>query len=132
GRFTLTLALAALVPISLAAFVATRVVATSYREDYEATRASTEQVLDRELVRLRNQVKNAAVSLAGHDSSLVANLLLDLENGAGTLDAAARRRAKEGGGTIMRGLTLDILAITGPDDTVLVSPHYRAATGEIN
>src|SRR2546428_13365 len=89
GRFTLTLALAALVPISVAAIAATRVIATTYREDYEQRRAATEKVLHDEITRLQIQVRNVAVSLAGNDNPFVENLLPDLRNGQGTLDASA-------------------------------------------
>ena len=131
GRFTLTLALAALVPISVAAIVTTRVIAASYRDEYEKTRTSTEQVLAREIARLEHEVTTTVVTLASGDP-FVGNLLRDLVKGSGVLDAATLRRLHEGEGPLMRELSLDLLTITGPDDTVLVSAHYRAARGEVN
>ena len=49
GRFTLTLALAGLVPIALAAIITTRVIASSYKERYQADRAASEVKLQGEL-----------------------------------------------------------------------------------
>jgi signal transduction histidine kinase len=132
GRFTLTLAVAALVPIAVAAVVTTRVIAASYRERYAADRAATEQTLVRELGRLERGVTESAASLASHDHPFVGGMLLDYVKGEGQLDADAQRRLREQSGPIMRGLSLDILSITGPDDVVQVSPHYRAKVGEVD
>ena len=132
GRFTLTLALAALVPITVAAVVTTRVIAASYRERYAADRAATQATLRRELDRLQQNVTDSAASLASHDNPFVGNLLLDYVKGNGTLDAAAQRRLREQSDPMRRGLSLDILTITGPDDVVQVSPHYRAKVGDVD
>ncbi|NVB84757.1 MAG: HAMP domain-containing protein [Kofleriaceae bacterium] len=132
GRFTLTLALAALVPIALAAVVTTRVIASSYRERYAADRAATQQTLKRELARLEKNVSESATSLAGHDNPFVGGMLLDYVKGDGQLDADAQRRLREQSLPLMRGLSLDILTITGPDDVIQVSPHYRAKVGDVD
>jgi two-component system, NtrC family, nitrogen regulation sensor histidine kinase NtrY len=132
GRFTLTLALAALVPITVAAVVTTRVIAASYRNRYAADRAATQQTLGRELARLEKSVSEAAASLASHDNPFVGNMLLDYVKGSGQLDAAAQRRLREQSDPMRRGLSLDILTITGPDDVVQVSPHYRAKVGDVD
>jgi signal transduction histidine kinase len=132
GRFTLTLALAALVPIAVAAVVTTRVIIVSYRERYAADRAATEQSLQHELLRLERSVTESATSLASHDNPFVGNMLLDYVKGEGSLDAAAQRRLREQSDPMRRGLSLDILTITGPDDTVQVSPHYRAKVGDVD
>ncbi len=132
GRFTLTLALAALVPIAVAAVVTTRVIASSYRERYAADRAATQSTLRRELVRLEKNVTESATSLAGHDNPFVGGMLLDYVKGDGQLDADAQRRLREQSAPLMRGLSLDILTITGPDDVVQVSPHYRAKVGDVD
>src|SRR5688572_6129640 len=95
GRFTLTLALAALVPITVAAVVTTRVIASSYRERYAADRADAKQTLQRELGRLEKGVQEAAISLAAHDHPLVAEMLIDYAKGNGELDAAAQRKLRE-------------------------------------
>ena len=132
GRFTLTLALAALVPITIAAVVTTRVIAAKLRDDYVARREQAGQVVNRELGRLQASVLESATSLASHDHPFVGNLLRDLVKGTGTPNADAQRRLREEAGPTMRGLSLDILTITGPDDVVLVSPHYRAKIGDPN
>ena len=48
-RFTLSLALAALVPISVAAVVTRQVIADSYRETYLDLRRSAEETMGREI-----------------------------------------------------------------------------------
>ena len=132
GRFTLTLALAALVPISIAAVVTTRVIATKLRDDYRAKSAQAKQDVQSELDQIGAGVQESAASLASPDHPFVGNLLLDLVKGQGTPNAEAQRRLREQAGPTMRGLSLDILTITGPDDVVLVSPHYRAKIGDPN
>lgn len=128
GRFVLTLALAALVPIAVAAVVTTHVIVASSREDYDATRTQTQAGIDREVKRLEAQVAEAVTSLTSRDHPFVGNLVRDFVKGSGTLDQDAWRRLREQGGPVMRGLSLDVLAITGPDDVMLVSPHNRSLT----
>ena len=128
GRFVLTLALAALVPIAVAAVVTTRVIVKSSREDYEATRTQTQDAIGRELKRLEAQVAEAVTSLTSRDHPFVGNLVRDFVKGNGTLDQDAWHRLRDQGGPVMRGLSLDVLAITGPDDLMLVSPHNRSLT----
>jgi signal transduction histidine kinase len=132
GRFTLTLALAALVPIVLAAVITTRVIAASYRERYQADRAASELKLQGELGRLERGVIESSASLAAHDHPMVGGMLIDYAKGNGQLDGDALRRLREQSGGYMRGLALDILTVTGPDDIVQVSPHYRAKVGDID
>jgi signal transduction histidine kinase len=128
GRFVLTLAFAALVPIAVAAVVTTRVIRDSSREDYEATRTSTQEAVEREIKRLQGQVAEAVTSLTSRDHPFVGNLVRDFVKGNGTLDQDAWHRLRDQGGPVMRGLSLDVLAITGPDDLMLVSPHNRSLT----
>ncbi len=128
GRFVLTLSLAALVPIAVAAVVTTRVIVASSREDYEATRTQTQDAIGREVKRLEAQVAEAVTSLTSRDHPFVGNLVRDFVKGNGTLDQEAWHRLRDQGGPVMRGLSLDVLAITGPDDLMLVSPHNRALT----
>ena len=128
GRFTLTLALAALVPISVAAFVTTRVIAETYRSEYKETRRTVEDLIDREIARVSSQVTEATASLASQQHPFVGGILREMIKNQ--LDAASLKKLREQGGPVMRGLSLDILTITGPDDAVLISPHFRAATGE--
>ncbi len=136
GKFTLALALAALVAIAGAAVVTRQVIVASYRKSYENTRTFAEDTVKREVKRLSAQVTEAVSSLASSDHPFVGNLLRDLVKSNGRLDGddgrATLRRLREQGGPVMRGLSLDVLAVTGPDDTVLVSPHMRADVGNPN
>jgi signal transduction histidine kinase len=132
GRFTLTLALAALVPISVAAVVTRQVIASRERGRYAAERDEATQTLTRELERLRQGVTEAAQSLAAHDNPLVGEMLLDYATGNGELDATAQRKLRERSKPFMSGLSLDVLTITGPDDVVQISPHYSAKIGDVD
>ncbi|MEO8553490.1 MAG: hypothetical protein ABI678_26130, partial [Kofleriaceae bacterium] len=132
GRFTLTLALAALVPITIAAVITSRVLTNRWRYNFNATRAQATALVDREIKRLEDHVKDAAAALATVDQPFVGQLLLDLQKSSGVLNADAQRRLRAQAAQSMKGLSLDILTITGPDDVVLVSPHYRARIGDPN
>ena len=136
GKFTLALALAALVAIAGAAVITRQVIVSSYRKSYENTRTFAEDTVKREVKRLSAQVTEAVSSLASADHPFVGGLLRDLVKSDGRLDGddgrATLRRLREQGGPVMRGLSLDVLAVTGPDDTVLVSPHLRADVGNPN
>jgi signal transduction histidine kinase len=129
GRFTLTLALAALVPISVAAFVTRQVIADTYRSEYTETRRTAQEQIEREIVRVSSQVSEATASLASQQHPFVGGILRELVIKS-SLDLAALKKLREQGGPVMRGLSLDVLTVTGPDDAVLISPHFRAATGE--
>lgn len=129
GRFILTLALAALVPIAVAAVVTREVVARGLRDDYVDDRRNVEQSLQRELQRLSIQVEEAAKSLATPSNWMVGGLLRELAT-RGNVDAEYQRLLREQGRSVMRGLGLDVLTVTGAYDEVFVSPHFRAATGE--
>src|SRR6185503_16800959 len=98
GRFVLTLVLAALVPIAVAAVVTTRVIVDSSREDYEATRTSTQEAVERETKRLKDQVAEAVTSLTSRDHPFVGNLVRDLVKGNGTLDQDAWHRLRDQSG----------------------------------
>ena len=132
GRFTLTLALAALVPIAVAAVITTRVIASSSREDYAATRRSAVDAMNLEIARQQRDLRLAGASLASRENPFVGRVLREIVKG--TLDANKLRELREQSGSVMRVLALDILELTGPtseaDDTVLLAPHDRAAIGE--
>ncbi len=136
GKFTLALAAAALVAIAGAAVITRQVIVSSYRRNYESSRTFAEDTVKREVKRLSAQVTEAVSSLASTDHPFIGGLLLDLVNNQGRLDGdsgrATLRKLREAGGPVMRGLSLDVLAVTGPDDTVLVSPHMRADVGNPN
>jgi two-component system, NtrC family, nitrogen regulation sensor histidine kinase NtrY len=129
GRFTVTLAFAALVPISLAAVITTRSYANKLHTDYIGKREQAAAVVNRELGQLGKSVRDAATALANRDHPFVGALLIDLGNSSGTPSRDEERRLREQEIPTMKGLSLDILTVTGPDDIVIVSPHYR---GKIN
>jgi two-component system, NtrC family, nitrogen regulation sensor histidine kinase NtrY len=140
GRFTVGFALAALVPIAVAAVVTRQVVSHSLLDEYAATRDAAEQAVRGEVARLQAQVSAAVGSLASRNHPFIGGLLRELVMSAGTLDPTQRRQdcgrdviawVKEQGGPVMRGLSLDVLTVTGGGDIILVSPHVRA-TGEVD
>ena len=132
GRFTVTLALAALVPITIAAVVTRGVIANNMREDYRARRESAQRTVESSLETMEAQVAQAAGSLATRDHPFVGTLLTDVAQGSGAPSPDAQHWLNEQAGPTMRGLALDILTITGPDDVVLVSPHYHGQIRDPN
>jgi signal transduction histidine kinase len=131
GRFTLTLALAALVPISVAAFVTRQVIADSYLDDYRARRQSAEARLDLQLKQLAGQVKQVAKTLVDRSDPLVGQLLLDLAKSASHgLDYDGRRTLEQRSRSRMSEVPLDVLTITDAADRVLSAPHARGKIGE--
>jgi two-component system nitrogen regulation sensor histidine kinase NtrY len=131
GRFTLSFALAALVPIAVAAVVTREVVARSFQDDHREARAAVEQAVRREVARLEEGLVAAAGTLASREHPLVGGILSDLVKNGGALDANARRRLRQDEDGFMRGLGLDLLTVTGAGDEVLAAPHLgRAALGD--
>jgi two-component system nitrogen regulation sensor histidine kinase NtrY len=126
GRFTMTLALAALVPIGVAAVVTTRVIAASYRADYEANRRAAEQTVHHEIDRLKQSVKENASALSSRRHYFGGTILLDLPQfHGGSPDKQTREHWGQMAAQLMTGLALDIITITGRDGEVFVSPHDR-------
>jgi signal transduction histidine kinase len=132
GRFTLALALAALVPIALAAAVTRQVIATTYRADYQARRRTAQAAVQGEVDRLRNEVAKVEETLASHKHYLVGGLLLNLAKTSGRLEFAGEQQLKEQSGSVMHGLSLDVLTITDRGDRILCAPHAPGMTGESN
>jgi two-component system, NtrC family, nitrogen regulation sensor histidine kinase NtrY len=130
GRFALWFALAALLPIAVAALVTREVVARSFRNDYLRTRAAAEQAMRHELARHEASVTAAAQALASKNHPFIGTLLLDLFNGNGRIDAKARLRLRDWSSQEMTGLGLHILVVTGAGDEILSAPHESAAVGE--
>ncbi|MGN6106747.1 MAG: ATP-binding protein [Kofleriaceae bacterium] len=128
GRFTLTLALAALVPISVAAVVTRQVIADSARSEYEDLRRNVQASMDREIQRTTQRMTEAVESLANPQSPVIGGLLHALAKN--NLGSMMLRQLREQGLTVLQGLSLHILTVTGPDDAVLIAPHYRAMLGE--
>jgi two-component system nitrogen regulation sensor histidine kinase NtrY len=132
GRFTLALALAALVPISVAAVVTRQVIAARYRDDYRERRQSAATKLAAEVDRLGKQVSQAASRLISHDDRLVGRLLLDLAKSPGGLDYEQRRELEQNCRSIMFELALDVLVIADRNHRVLCAPHAHGKVGESN
>ncbi len=131
GRFTLALALAALVPISVAAVVIRQVIAASYRSEYDKRRTSARTAVESEVKRLLDEVDRADKTIASRDHFFVGQLLLDLaKQPGGRLDYDTRQRLEQQGGPLMLGLSLDVLTITDKADRILCSPHARGKVGE--
>jgi len=130
ARFTVWFAIAALVPIAVAALVTREVVARSYRNEYQRTRNAAEQAMRSELARLGDQVEAAATALASRNHPFIGVLLANLADGRGHLDAEARRRVREWSSQELQGLGLRVLTVTGSGDETLIAPHDRSAVGE--
>jgi signal transduction histidine kinase len=130
-RFTLWFAIAALVPIAVAALVTRAVVARSYRNEHRQTRTSVEQAMRSELTRFAAQVATSASALAERTNPYSGILLSDLISGQGELDSEARRRLRETSPQVMEALGLAVLVVTGAGDEILTAPHDRAEIGEI-
>ena len=123
-RFTLTLGIAALVPISVAAVITRQVIAGRERDQYDELRRSARASAERELEDLKKQVVKATESLAKPDHALVAGLTL--MNVTQAVTGENLRPFRQQSKNVMDGLSLDLLIITAPDDDdTLVSPHYR-------
>ncbi len=132
ARFTLALALVALLPIAVAAVVTREMIARSYRKEFSDNQMAARQTLQREVARLQDGVGEAVKALTGRDHPLTGGILRELVKGGGALDGDAMRRLREQGGPVMRGLALDMLVVTGPSGEVLLAPHMRAAVGELD
>ncbi len=135
GRFTLTLALAALVPISVAAIVTREVIASSKRADYDSERANALQAAQREVATLSREIADASEALADSSNPFIGVVLSDLSHKAERTEKAwveTLRELRKQGAQVMKGLSLDALTVVTPDDTVLITPHYRDATDDRN
>jgi nitrogen fixation/metabolism regulation signal transduction histidine kinase len=118
GRFTLSLALAALVPITVAAVVTRQVIANSYRAKYEEERRGAEAAMRRELRQLGERLANAAGAIAAPESPFAGDLLSRLANNL--LDP---RLLQEQAARIRKEQALATLTVVDHDDVVIASPH---------
>jgi signal transduction histidine kinase len=130
GRFTLWFAIAALVPIAVAALVTREVLARSYRHEYDRTRDVAEVVMRGELRRLQERVEQEAGGLSSKSDPFIGNLLQDLAKGGGQLDSEGRRRLKEQANQQKDVLGLAVLTVLAADREILAAPHDRASVGE--
>jgi two-component system nitrogen regulation sensor histidine kinase NtrY len=133
GRFTLALALAALVPIAIATVVTVQGIAASYRRDYQLRRAAAEANVRGEIRRLLKGVDDVDKVLASRDNPFVGSLLLDLAKQPGHgFNPAIGSLCEQQGGPAMRLSTLDVLTITDATDRILCAPHATGKIGESN
>ncbi|MBX3161594.1 MAG: HAMP domain-containing protein [Deltaproteobacteria bacterium] len=148
GRFTLTLALAALVPISVAAVVTQQVVSRSRRQDYAKLQTTVRSTIEAEIDRLRQGVRAVSESFASdnpdHQQPLVGYLIREVAKKTLTVpnDCAPRGPLYSAGQqakSVMRALSLDTLTITGPNpklgherDYILLAQHNRGAEGALD
>jgi two-component system, NtrC family, nitrogen regulation sensor histidine kinase NtrY len=133
GRFTLALALAALVPIAVAAVVTRQVIAASYRSDYQVQRRTAETNLRRAVDKLGAQIETVGKTLASRHHPFVGGLLLDLaKQPHGRLDYLLEQKLRDDSVHQMEGQSLDVLAITDKLDRILCSPHAPGKSGESN
>ena len=133
GRFTLAIALAALVPITVAAVVTRQVIAASYRLDYEVQRRTAETNLRRAVDKLKEQIEKVGKTLASRHHPFVGRLLLDLaKQPHGRADYLLEQQLRDDSVPQMEGQSLDVLAITDKTDRILCSPHAPGKSGESN
>ncbi len=127
GRFTLWFALAALVPIAVAALVTREVVTSNSTKEFQRKREAARKDLRRELDRLERSVSQSIADMvdAQRKHPLVAGVMVELDKGP--LPPTIRRNIKNEGSDYMRGLGLDVLFLVDTNDEVLVAPHYRPA-----
>jgi two-component system nitrogen regulation sensor histidine kinase NtrY len=132
GRFTLWFSLAAVIPIAVAALVTREVVSRSYRGEHDRARSAAEQAVRREVEQLSSGVGKTVKAMADRNHHLVGGLLQDLKNDGGQVTYETSRRLKEEALPMMRAVDLDVLLLVDAEDVVLVAPHFRGATGDID
>jgi hypothetical protein len=131
GRFTLGFAAAALVPIVVAALVTREVVTGSYRDAYYNARLAIDQSTRDGVLAQETAIERKLAGLADRDNPLVGGLLAEM--GKGDRELAARvRLLKDEGSNQLRTNDADVITITAPGDTVLYSPHDRAAVEDVD
>jgi two-component system, NtrC family, nitrogen regulation sensor histidine kinase NtrY len=134
-RFTLTLALAALVPISVAAVVTRQVIAQAAHDEYRELRESSEQAMREALERHVKQVEGVVRSLASASHPYVAAMALDKRKPGrqGSMLGEKLALYRQQGRPWMEGLALDVLLVVehhARKELVVVSPHLRSAESE--
>jgi two-component system, NtrC family, nitrogen regulation sensor histidine kinase NtrY len=120
GRFTLSLALAALVPITVAAVVTRQVIADSYRATYNELQRSVEDSMNREIKKISDDMKAAAEGMSDPRGEFAGLILSRLENGQGD-----QLEFKDRGRTKVKDAALAVLTVTDREDQVIISPHLR-------
>jgi signal transduction histidine kinase len=121
GRFTLSLALAALLPITVAAVVTRQVIADSYQATYLELRRSAEDSMNREIKKISDDMKAAAEGMSDPRGEFAGLILSRLEN-----NQVDRLELKDRGRSKMKDAALAVLTVTDHEDQVIISPHLRA------
>ncbi len=120
-RFTLSLALAALVPITVAAAVTRQVIADSYRATYLELRRGAQESMGREIKQLSDEMKVAAEGIADPGGEFAGPILSQLSNNT----PGRLLFFKERGDSKMKDASLAVLTVTDHEDQVIISPHLR-------
>ena len=129
GRFSLWFALAALVPIAVAAMVTRHLLAKSYREEHERSRIDAQTQVQREIEKVKRGVAGTLdPKVLGREHDLVGRILHGLDRD--DLDDQDLGALDERAGPIMNGLLLDVLIVTAPGGRVIVAPHYEGMFAE--
>jgi signal transduction histidine kinase len=127
-RFTLSFALAALVPIAAAALITRYVVADSYRREHERTRVSAQQAVQRAVGQFQAGARRTILAdphekeVLGTSHDLIGGIVRELEKPDGLQDPLEQYGAL--GEMTMHILDLDLLIVTDRDGRVLVAPHW--------
>jgi signal transduction histidine kinase len=122
GRFTLSLALAALVPITVAAVVTRQVIADSYRATYLELRRNAEESMNREIAKISGEMKAAAGRIADPKGEFAGQILTWLAQG--TIDSE-QKSLRERGDSKIKEASLAVLTVIDHEDRVIVTPHLR-------
>jgi two-component system nitrogen regulation sensor histidine kinase NtrY len=122
GRFTLSLALAALAPISVAAVVTRQVIADSYRAAYVEQRRSAEESMRREIKKISGEMAAAAEESASGE--FAGTILSRLQN-----NQINKQELREKSQSKLKEASLAVLTVTDHEDQVIMSPHLHAEVG---
>jgi signal transduction histidine kinase len=136
SRFTFTLALAALVPISVAAVVTRQIYAKSFREKDALKRQEAKNSIETTIDRLKISVQKPTEALASPTHKLTGAIMENISN---TTLVEQLRQHRDDAVPTMTGFGLDTLTITGlfhpknqapKFETVLVAPHWQGHQGD--
>ncbi|MGE0548970.1 MAG: PAS domain-containing sensor histidine kinase [Kofleriaceae bacterium] len=121
GRFTLALALAALVPISVAAVVTRHFIVQADRARYADTRKFVDDIVRARVTTLSASVENVARTFSNPSHPFIDRPLSEYTNEQlSQMKNDLRRFASQQ----MDGYDLQLLTVTDPENKVLLTPHY--------
>ena len=119
GRFTLSLALAALVPITVAAVVTRQVIAGRSLAEYSELRRSAEDSMKREIAQLSEEMKAAAEGISDRGGEFAGPILSRIKN-----NQADQQEFRRWGASKMKDASLAVLTVTDHEDQAIISPHF--------